>query len=487
MTDMLQEFCDSRGASMRVNAQAGVIRGVKLLGLESRNGRTYLPETLAQAARLYEEAKVNVNHPKGNPAGPRDYQDRIGTIRGVAMRPGEGLFGDFHFNPKHALAEQLVWDAEHAPENVGFSHNVEARTSRRGDRVVVETILRVQSVDLVADPATTRGLFESAGVARGGQSEGDSPIFADHGFAAVPAKIGTVPEPAKPLSLDDLKRDYPELIESIGREQAAEVGRLRVSLRMSERLVQPQSPPLLRRVSWLNCRASSAKESPEWNFASTVCGLAFELGVGLAVGARELDHPQQGGILLVKAILVLLVVGFDFDRADKALRLPLLLDHVVVDDVLLLLLAVLPQGHAARAEIGEKLGPVAVELADLDLRNLIIDGAGGDLALVLLVAVLGFVEFFDDQDLVDAVLDDVVLQRLELLIEFLLIPGALLQGRDKRCDIPADVIDRDDPVLDDRGDAVGKSQVQAVIDPRPTTTPSLGRGEKGRRQRSAIG
>jgi hypothetical protein len=71
-----------------------------------------------------------------------------------------GLRGDFHFNPKHALAEQLIWDAEHSPENVGFSHNVEARTSRRDGKVVVEEITRVQSVDLVADPATTRGLFE---------------------------------------------------------------------------------------------------------------------------------------------------------------------------------------------------------------------------------------------------------------------------------------------------------------------------------------
>jgi hypothetical protein len=198
MTDMLQEFCDSRGAAMRVDAQAGVIRGVKVLGLESRNGRSYLPEALAEAARLYEDAKVNVNHAKGNPVGPRDYQDRIGTIRGVALRPGEGLFGDFHFNPKHALAEQLIWDAQHAPENVGFSHNVEARTSRRGERVVVEAITRVQSVDLVADPATTRGLFEAAAT-----------------------------EPAKRLSVDNLKREYPELIESIDREQAAEVSRLR--------------------------------------------------------------------------------------------------------------------------------------------------------------------------------------------------------------------------------------------------------------------
>ena len=133
MTEMLQEFCDWRGTPMGSDGQAGVIRGVKILGLQSRNGRTYLPEALAQAARLYEDTKVNVNHPKGSPLGPRDYQDRIGTIRNVAVRPGEGLFADFHFNPKHALAEQLLWDAEHAPENVGFSHNVEAphRAPRR--------------------------------------------------------------------------------------------------------------------------------------------------------------------------------------------------------------------------------------------------------------------------------------------------------------------------------------------------------------------
>lgn len=160
MNETLQEYADSRGIAVRVDRRQGVIRGVKILGLESRNGRTYRPEALADAVPLYEGAKVNVNHLKENLSGPRDYRDRIGVIRGVAARP-EGLFADFHFNPKHALAEQLIWDAEHAPENVGFSHNVEARTGRQGDRVVVEAILRVESVDLVADPATTRGLFES--------------------------------------------------------------------------------------------------------------------------------------------------------------------------------------------------------------------------------------------------------------------------------------------------------------------------------------
>ena len=165
MTETLLEYCDSRGVPVRVDRSAGVIRGVKILGLHSRNGREYLAETLRRAAALYEGAKVNVNHPKGVPAAPRDYQDRIGVVRGVELRADEGLFGDLHFNPKHALAEQLIWDAEHAPENVGFSHNVQARTAPRpgGSGVVVEEITRVESVDLVADPATTRGLYEAAG------------------------------------------------------------------------------------------------------------------------------------------------------------------------------------------------------------------------------------------------------------------------------------------------------------------------------------
>jgi hypothetical protein len=161
MAEMLLEFCDSRGVKLAVNRESGVIEGVKVLGLMSKNGRSYLKETVARAASLYEGVRVNVNHPNGNPNQPRDYRDRMGTIRNVRVEQGDGgLRADFHFNPKHALAEQLIWDAEHAPENVGFSHNVEARVSRKGDKVIVEEISRVQSVDLVADPATTRGLFE---------------------------------------------------------------------------------------------------------------------------------------------------------------------------------------------------------------------------------------------------------------------------------------------------------------------------------------
>ena len=158
----IQEFVTSRGVKLGVRAGEGLIEGVKILGLKSRNGRSYPIETLQRASGLYENAKVNVNHPSGDPGQARDYQDRMGILRHVKVRE-DGLYGDLYYNPKHAIAEQLEWDAEHTPENVGLSHNVQARTARHHGEEIVEEITRVQSVDLVADPATTGGLFENEG------------------------------------------------------------------------------------------------------------------------------------------------------------------------------------------------------------------------------------------------------------------------------------------------------------------------------------
>lgn len=232
MNDLLQEYCDSRGLALRVDRAGGVVRGIKILGLHSRNSREYLPDALARAIGLYEGAKVNVNHPKGHPLSPRDYQERIGVIRNVQHRAGEGLFGDFHFNPKHQLAEQLAWDAEHAPENVGFSHNVQAQTSRRGETTMIEEILRVHSVDLVADPATTRGLFESTtrpAIASGAPvASAEGPGTSLHGAAVDDALRSPASDMAlAPVALQEQRSD---LFEKLCREQAAEISRLRLEV-----------------------------------------------------------------------------------------------------------------------------------------------------------------------------------------------------------------------------------------------------------------
>ncbi|MBQ2790998.1 MAG: hypothetical protein IJE97_15285 [Thermoguttaceae bacterium] len=154
------EFFDFSSPQRKIDKENGVVSGVKILGVKSRNNRVYPLETLRDAAPLYENAKVNVNHPDGSPNESRKYQDRVGSIKNVTLQEN-GLYGDFHFNPKHPLAEQMLWDAEKAPENFGFSHNVEAVVRLENGAQIVDKIVRVRSVDLVADPATTSGLFES--------------------------------------------------------------------------------------------------------------------------------------------------------------------------------------------------------------------------------------------------------------------------------------------------------------------------------------
>ncbi len=161
MQETLQEITNTPRRDVRIDSQSGILFGVKIIGCQSRNGREYPNDTLREAIALYENSKVNLDHPEGDPRKPRSYQDRFGMIRNVTLRENDGLYADFHFNPHHAVAEQLLWDAQNAPENVGFSHNVEALVRREDDRVIVEKILAVRSVDLVADPATTAGLFEA--------------------------------------------------------------------------------------------------------------------------------------------------------------------------------------------------------------------------------------------------------------------------------------------------------------------------------------
>jgi hypothetical protein len=155
--NILREDCYNAGRTLKVNRETTTIAGVKLLGTVSAKGREYPREVIKRAMPLYEGRAVNVDHV--DPGTRRSYRDRIGCLRDVQLKE-DGLYGTLHFNPKHVLAEQLIWDAENAPQNVGFSHDARGPSKLKGGRVVVESIDKVLSVDLVADPATTSGLFE---------------------------------------------------------------------------------------------------------------------------------------------------------------------------------------------------------------------------------------------------------------------------------------------------------------------------------------
>ena len=137
----------------------GVLHRVKVLGPTSKNGRRYLPAAVRAAAPLYEGVPVNLNHLRA-PGSPRAVTERFGVLRRTRFEAG-ALWADLHYLTRHPLAPMIAEAAARMPAAVGLSHTAEGKTRREGDVDVVYEITRVHSVDLVADPAATRGLFEA--------------------------------------------------------------------------------------------------------------------------------------------------------------------------------------------------------------------------------------------------------------------------------------------------------------------------------------
>lgn len=177
VVETIQEYATSAGRSLRVDRINNIVHGVKVVGLESKNQRGYPAPMLESRVGLYDGAEVYVNH--GLPGQARRYEDRNGRLVNARFEK-DGIYADHAYNPKHAVTEQYLWDAENCPSNVGFSHSAQAKLTRKDGKVIVEDIIKVNSVDLVARPATTRGLFEGEGDIPEEQRE-----FCEHGFSAI--------------------------------------------------------------------------------------------------------------------------------------------------------------------------------------------------------------------------------------------------------------------------------------------------------------
>ena len=162
-----------------VDREAGVIRGVKVLGRESRNGREYSNRALHEAAKLYEGIAVNLNHPDRRALQlERPVEAGFGWLEAARVE-SDGVFADLHYLRSHGLAAVLVEAAERNPRRFGLSHNAEGRVARRDGKTIVESIEKVRSVDVVQNPATNAGLFESE--ERKMSIRTVKEVFAEHG------------------------------------------------------------------------------------------------------------------------------------------------------------------------------------------------------------------------------------------------------------------------------------------------------------------
>jgi hypothetical protein len=149
-------------ADSRVDLEAGVIRGCKVLGSESRNRRTYPPALLRERHTIYEGAQVYANHDYAQlkHGRARPLQDWGGVLRAVSFR-GDAVHGDVHCLKETPAGKIILEAAARCPDKFGLSamHLIESKKNADGTETVT-AILECWSVDAVTRPATTRTLFE---------------------------------------------------------------------------------------------------------------------------------------------------------------------------------------------------------------------------------------------------------------------------------------------------------------------------------------
>lgn len=175
----------------QIDREAGIMRGVKIVGLKSNNlGKTigvegpgadlpYEYDRLGMRSALaaYEGQSIFMNHlpfkydEKGRRIPvvfERSNDDLIGWFENVRFIDDPnpdvaGVYGDWHVVMSHPMANRCFEIAERNPRALGMSHEAFIQDPvMRDGKLIIPGIVRVDAIALVsARPGTTRGLFES--------------------------------------------------------------------------------------------------------------------------------------------------------------------------------------------------------------------------------------------------------------------------------------------------------------------------------------
>ncbi len=159
------------GDSSPVDRDKGIIKRVKILGLDSPNSHAvagakstrYTLEALKAARPLYEGVACKWNHRSRNKPHNEDdgAEEKIGVLRSVTVE-SDGLYGNLHVNRSHPHAAILFEDAERPDlRQLSLSHDADGQGPVENGVFVVKRIPMVRSVDVVYRGATNKTLFES--------------------------------------------------------------------------------------------------------------------------------------------------------------------------------------------------------------------------------------------------------------------------------------------------------------------------------------
>lgn len=182
----------------QVDRDQRVVRNVSLLGRQSRNNRTYTRQAMREAADLHEDVGIYLDHPTRSEererGGVRSVRDLAGRVTRATVE-SDRVKGDIQALEGNE-GDKLLAIAEQMPGVAGFSHRATGKVKAGDDGDIVENIESVAGADVVTDPATVNGLFESIR-----DEETDMTI--------------------EDLDADTLREERPDLVASI-REQAEE-------------------------------------------------------------------------------------------------------------------------------------------------------------------------------------------------------------------------------------------------------------------------
>jgi hypothetical protein len=149
----------------KLDRERRVIADTVLITERSANGptggRRYSERALRQIATMAEGAPAYANHvrDKSDAFKPRDVRELIGRHRNVRYdASGKRVLSDLHLVEHHA--PWVLALATEMPDVVGNSLVSRGMVRLEGSTEVVDEVVSLRSIDLVSDPASTKGLFE---------------------------------------------------------------------------------------------------------------------------------------------------------------------------------------------------------------------------------------------------------------------------------------------------------------------------------------
>src|SRR5262245_29523156 len=144
-----------------VDPEKGTIFGVRILGKQSKNKREYSDSCIEASYKKYEGLAVHTNH--GVRGQNRRFDERCGWLESVE-RDSDGAVGNLALLKSHPHTPMILEAAQRRPQLFGLSHCSDLVGQYRQDGIfVVESMPVIHCVDIVTNPATTRGFFEMNG------------------------------------------------------------------------------------------------------------------------------------------------------------------------------------------------------------------------------------------------------------------------------------------------------------------------------------